>query len=86
LSPLARDTGHPSIRVVECPTCRGFGRRLRGFDNRGAPILSGDCARCGRSGFVPVLDGEPSYPFGKDKDHPVLLALEPQVHKQEELL
>ena len=71
-------------RVVPCPTCRGFGRVVRGFDNAGKPIFSGACGRCGRSGYVPIIDGEPGYPFGKHKDHPDLAP--PPVHKQGELL
>jgi hypothetical protein len=60
------------LAIVECPSCQGEGRRITGFSNRGEPQYGGDCLRCGRSGFVPLLDGEPSFPFGRDKDHPAL--------------
>jgi len=74
------------MKVVECPTCRGHGRAIRGYDNQGRPSYGGDCGRCGRSGFVPVVDGQPSYPFGKDKDHPALVKPVPVIHKQGDLL
>lgn len=62
------------MQVVECPTCRGMGSAITGYNNNGQPRRGGPCGRCRRSGFVPVLNGQPSYPFGKDKDNPELVA------------
>lgn len=62
------------LSLVECPQCQCGGRAIHGFNNNGTPRLGGPCARCHAAGFVPLLDGEPSYPFGKDKNHPVLVA------------
>jgi hypothetical protein len=47
-----------------------------GYTNAGKPNLGGPCGRCKRSGFVPLIDGEPSFPFGKDRNHPQILAHE----------
>lgn len=63
----------PIMRVVECPNCQCGGRAIHGFNNNGSPRLGGPCGRCHAAGFVPELDGEPSWPFHKDKDHPLLL-------------
>ena len=56
------------VAVVECPSCAGTGRTLMGFDAHGEPMTSNQpCARCRKSGFVPLIDGEPGYPFGKHR-------------------
>jgi hypothetical protein len=64
------------LQVTICPNCNGGAKAIHGYNNDGSPRLGGPCGRCHAAGFVPIIDGEPSHPFGKDSGHPALVAHE----------